>query len=121
MVTGRSELSVEGVTEHCTRIVPPPPFPESSHWVMVAFVVTPIGSQEMVGSVPPPWPVPLHWLMVAGVGVGDDPVMLFTTETLHSTVPPPPLPDPLHWSTEVTSWSDGVMVVVQGRAAFAAP
>ena len=47
--------------------------------------------------------------------------MLLTTDTLHSTVPPPPLPDPLHWSTEVTSWSDGVMVVVQGRAALAAP
>jgi hypothetical protein len=41
--------------------------------------------------------------------------------TLQVTVPPPPLPDPLHWSTEVTSWSEGVVVVVQGSAAFAAP
>ena len=109
-----------GVTEHFTRIVPPPPLPESSHWVMVALVVTPIGSQERgrLGAAALSRPVAL----VDGGRCGSAaPVMLLTMYTLHSTVPPPPLPDPLHWSTDVTSWSDVVSVVVHGSAAFAAP
>ena len=47
--------------------------------------------------------------------------MLLTMSRCRSTVPPPPLPEPLHWSTEVVSWSDGVVVVVQVSAALAAP
>src|SRR5436305_15324350 len=48
-------------------------------------------------------------------------VMLLTTFTSQVTVPPPPLPEPSHCFTEVVSWFDGVVVVVQGRAALAAP
>ena len=83
------------------------------------------GSQAVVGSVPPPVPEPLHWLTVIGVTAGgvidDGTVMLLMMSTLQVTVPPPPLPEPLHWSTEVVSWSEGVVVVVHGRAALAAP
>ena len=53
------------------------------HWVMVAFVVLPIGLQE-TGSAPPPPPEPLHWLMVAGE-LSATPVMLFVILTVQVT------------------------------------
>ncbi len=87
---------------------------------MVALVVFPIGVQATVGSVPPPVPDALHWLMVAGLLVAV-PVMLLMTFTVQVTAPPPPLPEPLHWLTEVVSRVWGVVVVVQVRAAPAAP
>jgi hypothetical protein len=62
----------------------------------------------------------MHWLTVAGL-VGATPVMLLTMCTLHVTVEPPPLPEPLHWVTEVVSWLDGVVEVVQVSAAWANP
>jgi hypothetical protein len=124
--TGTADVSVEGSTVHFTRAVPPPPVPASLHWVTVALVVLAgNGSQAVVGSVPPPVPEPLHWLTVIGVTAGGvieaGTEMLLTMSTLQVTVPPPPLPEPLHWSTDVVSWSEGVVVVVQGRAALAAP
>ena len=100
--------------------MPPPPLPEPLHWSIVALVVLPFGRHKTVGSVPPPVPDPLHWLTVAGVGDAA-PVMLLMTCTLQVTVPPPPLPEPSHCLTWVTSWVDGVVVVVHGRAALAAP
>ncbi len=100
MVMGSAEVWVDGVTVHCTRMVAPPPSPESLHWVMVALVVFPVGVHATVGSVPPPPPDPLHWLMVAGVVVAV-PVMLLVTCTVHWTTAPPPFPDPLHCSTDV--------------------
>lgn len=75
-------------------MVAPPPVPELLHWVIVAFVVLPIGLQE-TGLAPPPPPEPLHWLMVAGE-LSATPVMLLVMLTVHVTVPPPPLPEPLH-------------------------
>ncbi len=107
-----------------TRCVPPPPLPDSLHWVTVAPVVLAgNGSHSTVGAVPPPSPDALHWLTVAPVGV-PVPVMLFTTSTVQVTVPPPPLPEPLHWFTEVTSSVE--LVVVEGvhvrvAGSFAAP
>jgi hypothetical protein len=120
IVTGSAALVVDGDTVHLTRIVPPPPFPELVHWVTAALLVLPSGLQDTVGCVPPPVPDWLHWLMVAGLVVVA-PVMLLTTLTLHLTSPPPPLPEPSHWVTEVTSWFDGVVVVVHVSGAFAAP
>ena len=58
--------------------------------------------------------------MVAGVGV-TAPTQLLTTCTVHATVPPPPLPEPLHWVTAVVAVFAGVMLLVQVRAACAAP
>jgi len=100
-------------------MVAPPPVPELLHWVIVAFVVLPIGLQE-TGFAPPPPPEPLHWLMVAGE-LSATPVMLLVIFTVQVTVPPPPLPEPLHWSTEVTRLPDGVTVVTQVGRAPAAP
>ncbi|MEO7442268.1 MAG: hypothetical protein ABIW46_01895 [Acidimicrobiales bacterium] len=120
IVTGSAVEVVDAVTVHFTRIVPPPPLPELLHWVTVALMVAPSGLHDVVGWVPPPRPEPLHWLMVAGVGV-DTPVMLFTTRTEQVTAPPPPFPDPSHWVTEVTSWLEGVVVVVHVSGAFAGP
>jgi hypothetical protein len=119
-VTGSAEVSVEGPTVHCTRIVPPPPFPALLHWLTAALVVFPIGVQTVVGCVPPPAPDPLHWLMVAGVGVVR-PEMLFTIRTVHVTVPPPPLPEPSHWVTEVVKAAEGVVEVLHVGGALAAP
>ena len=76
------------------------------------------GSQRTVGAVPPPSPDELHWLTVAEVGVAA-PVMLFTTSTVHVTVPPPPLPEPLHWLIDVTRLAELVVEGVQTRVAGA--
>jgi len=120
-VMGSAEVSVEGRTVHRTRMVPPPPVPESLHWVTVAFVAfAGNGLQRTVGSVPPPVPAWLHWLTVAGEVVAW-PVMLLTMDTEQVTVPPPPLPEPSHCVTEVTSWFEGVIVVTQVSAALANP
>jgi hypothetical protein len=113
-------VTVEVVTVHFTRMLPPPPLPEPLHWVMVAPLVEPIGLHAVVGWVPPPFPEPLHWLTVAGVAFAL-PTMVLTTLTVQAIVPPPPLADPLHWVTDVVSWLDGVVVVVQVKAALAAP
>ena len=122
--TLRNEVVVEPEpTVHLTRCVPPPPLPEPLHCVTVAPVVLAgNGLHAVVGAVPPPSPDALHWLVVAAVGV-TRPVTLFTTSTLHVTVPPPPFPEPLHWSIVVTSAPELVVeelqVIVAG--ALAAP
>jgi hypothetical protein len=83
---------------------------------MVAPLVAATGLQSVVGWLPPPLPDPLHSLTVAGEVVAV-PVTLFTTRTVQVIVPPPPLAEPLHWVTEVVSAGEGVVVVVQVRAA----
>lgn len=121
MVMGSAEEMVDGRTVHLTRMVPPPPFTELLHWVMVALVVfAGKGSQAIVGSVPPPAPEPLHWLTVAGE-VSATPVMLFVTVTVQLTLPPPPLPEPLHTSTDVTTSPEVVVVGVPHMGAPAGP
>jgi hypothetical protein len=118
--TVNAEFTVEVVTAHFTRMLPPPPLPEPLHWVMVAPLVEPSGLHWVVGWVPPPFPDPLHWLMVAGVTFAL-PTMVLATWTVHAIVPPPPLADPLHWVTDVVSWLDRLVDVVQVGAALAAP
>jgi hypothetical protein len=96
-VTTTVDVVVEpGSTVHRTRSVPPPPLPDPLHCVTAAPVVLAgEGAHTVVGAVPPPSPEALHWSTVAGAGEAV-PVTLFTTSTLHVTVPPPPFPDPLH-------------------------
>lgn len=120
IVTGSAVLCVDGSTTlQVTRLLSPPPLAEPLHWVMVASLVVPSGEQFRVGSVPPPVPEPLHWLRVAGARVVD-PMIVFTTVTVQSTVAPPPRPEPLHWSMAVVLVGKVTGSTVQSGSAPAA-
>ena len=122
IVTGRSELAVEGFTVHSTRSAAPPPLVDPLHWVIVAPVVLAGNGLQLRVGAGPAAPDPLHWLIVAAVTpVVEPPVRLVVTYTLQITLAPPPFAAKLHCSTEDTSEPYDVVAVVQVTAVLAGP